>query len=1094
MLSGYSSDNDYSNDYYACYEDFDDDRVVNRSHNTTNKPKSYRIPLGKQLNSAIENGDVTTVAKLLEKKVGIRQRDLNTAVLKKHTKILRMLLDDGHYYDKSEIALDPLLRTATTDGSDEIVDVLLQHGANPNTRNRQNVTVLTIALKQSNFRVANLLYRKGAQIKDCPVQGVIHWIYYQIEHEKDQYDNITKELIKDPRLDLNRSRSDNVSFLGFALQKNNIAIIRVLLEQGARLGKSTLEEKQRLLSICATYGYDNSLLTLLNNTEVDINGVDEHKRTPLELALSHKQQSTVNHLLLRKASVTEAHIKIAIQAENMDTLKLLLRHTTIPAISMDLFCDALESSTAPAIIQCLLIQGLVKDLNASDSKGRTPLSVTLKQKNVEMTRLLLSKGASLEKNKGINACLGDAVEALDILMTTLLLEYLKDPIDSVQREGVPLLHIALRSSRPDKFSFHHYPNNSKKQMVEFLLSKGVDTDSYHTDGDAALHYCIRKGEKDLVEILIKAKANVNKPHLINKKTPLHIAAEKNDHESTRQLLEANAFPDATDLEGNTPLICALNTPLICAFLAYTTTMDKVADLLIAHHANVNIGNLKGQTPLSIALANNRYDLLIKLLRCGADSISVGGHQKLMLCAVKNKSQGLFLVLKTNKADVNQPLEGHKNALYLALVSGDLVFCEFLLKEGCQLSVGVEERSLRNYLEQAVKNKYYYLVAFCLKKGVILDVDEAILLFSNLIINNQPTALQTLLERGFILTDIIYQERNSSLEAPFCLAKIESKETSSSMSSYYSSSSSYSSFSSEPKKINKPPLIFAAEKKLIEILKLLIRYELRPKWEIRNIVLPEKKQNYYSNDYPHSMYQEKLREKKQIRPTHNPYANQHSYKGYHSITRWSSSILSDHFRTEIHRTEIRSLIDHITENVKKELHQEKTLIRLKYIASLLFQGMRQPATGIPHLPGEIIAHILLYVAIEIDASIQESDICKMVDAAAPIESNTYKRYADAGLFKSCQEIDIRELFDANGTLIHSRMVNFKVGTQIRVCIDGKAQLFELTAEYFSSSSRLSSLRLERTLTELFQLTTKGIYDSRPGVIFNDANELISYRKP
>ncbi len=1067
MYGGYDNFNDYSSD-----------------PSSSTSTKCSRLPLGKQLNNAIKGGDVAQVSALLEKNVAIRQSDLNAAVLGKHTKILRILLKDGHYYDKSEIDLNPLLRSATTDGSDKIVDVLLQHGANPNTRNRNHVAVLTIALKKRFFRIADLLYHNchrltgGARIKDCPITLVVQWLYYKIENNGVPHEALVISLMENSRLDLNKYRSDSISFLCFALQKNNVRMVCALLEKGAQLGKSALEEKQQLLCIAAKHGYDNTVSTLLNNPVVDINCVNKNGETPLELALSNKQTSTVTYLLNHNATVTEAHVKVAIFANEIESLKQLLRHSKLSAINMDLFCEALDCKTTPIIIQFLLMQALIKDLNVSDSKGKTPLSITLKQWNVELTQLLLSKGASLEKNGGVNACLCDSVEALDIPITTLLLEHLTASIDSVQREGASLLHIALRASS-NRYGYYS-TDNRKKDMVEFLLSKEIDPDSYSKEGEPALHYSINKGEKVLIDLLVKAKANINKPHLTNKKTPLHIAAEKNDYETARKLLETRAFPDSKDLEGNTPLLCTL-----CNVLLST----KMVDLLIAHHANVNIANLKSQTPLSIALQNNRCILLIKLLKCGANSKSVGGYQKLILYAVKNRSQELFSFLKINGANVNQLLDKNKNALWLGVESGDVAFCEFLLQSGCELSIGIHEKTLRSYLEQAVANKFYYLVNFCLKKGVILDVDEAINLFSNLVIHNQPKALRTLLERGFILTNIVYQEQHGSLDASFSLTKNETKDNQDYHHSrrYMSSSSSY-----ELNKIKKSPVIFAAEKRLTKILKLLIRYELRPQWKIQNIAFAEKKQHYYSNDYPHSIYQNKLREKKQTRPTYNPYANQHSYdpsyEGYHyMMSRNDSSRFSSHSNSKI-SPEIRSLIDDTAEIVKKELDKEKTLIQLKHIASVFFQGARQPVTGIPHLPGEIITHILLPLAIEMNTSLLNADVCKMVNAATPIESNTYKRYA--GLFKSCQEIDVRELFDANGKLLHSCVVDFKVGTKIRVCIDGKSQLFELTAAHFSSSTGWSNLRLEQTLANLYQLATKGIYDSRPGMIFNDAAELAS----
>ena len=76
-----------------------------------------------------------------------------------------------------------------------------------------------------------------------------------------------------------------------------------------------------------------------------------------------------------------------------------------------------------------------------------------------------------------------------------------------------------------------------------------------TDGSTPLHCSVWKGQEAVVELLVKAGANVN---AVNQNghwgtTPLHAAAHANQAKIAKLLLDHGADVKAKDMEGRTPM-------------------------------------------------------------------------------------------------------------------------------------------------------------------------------------------------------------------------------------------------------------------------------------------------------------------------------------------------------------------------------------------------------------------------------------------------------------------------------------------------------------------------------------------------------------
>jgi len=161
------------------------------------------------------------------------------------------------------------------------------------------------------------------------------------------------------------------------------------------------------------------------------------------------------------------------------------------------------------------------------------------------------------------------------------------------------------------------------ELLEFLLSNGLDKDERDKDGGSPLMWVIAAdGKEELMDALVDHGASVNM-HNYAGETPLFLAASRALESKAQYLLENGADVNAANLDGATPLHAAAALgatdliSLLAKYGAHVNAMDeegdtplhwavreghvKAACLLVHLGADVNLGNEDGESALELAL-------------------------------------------------------------------------------------------------------------------------------------------------------------------------------------------------------------------------------------------------------------------------------------------------------------------------------------------------------------------------------------------------------------------------------------------------------------------------------------------------------------
>ncbi|XP_041666568.1 poly [ADP-ribose] polymerase tankyrase-1-like isoform X2 [Cheilinus undulatus] len=590
----------------------------------------------RELFEACRNGDVSRVKKLVDA-VNVNAKDmagrkstpLHFAAGFGRKDVVDHLLQTGaNVHARDDGGLIPL-HNACSFGHSEVVSLLLCQGADPNARDNWNYTPLHEAAIKGKIDVCIVLLQHGA--------------------------------------DPNIRNTDGKSALDLA-------------EPSAKAVLTGEYKKDELLE-AARSGNEEKLMALLTPLNVNCHASDGRKSTPLHLAAGYNRVRIVQLLLQHGADV---HAK--------DKGGLVPLHNAC-------------SYGHYEVTELLLKHGAC--VNAMDLWQFTPLHEAASKNRVEVCSLLLSHGADptlLNCHSKSSVDMAPTPELKERLTYEFkghsLLQAAREADMAKAKKTLALEIINFKHPHTHETALHcavASPHPKRKQVTELLLRKGANVNEKNKDFMTPLHVAAERAHNDIMEVLQKHGAKVNALDTLGQ-TALHRAALAGHLQTCRLLLGYGADASLVSLQGFTAAqmgneavqqILNENVPVRNSDVDYRLLeaakagdLDTVKSLCTAQ--NVNCRDLEGRhsTPLHFAAGYNRVSVVEYLLHHGAD---VHAKDKGGLVPLHNAcSYGHYEVaelLVRHGASVNVADLWKFTPLHEAAAKGKYEICKLLLKHG-----------------------------------------------------------------------------------------------------------------------------------------------------------------------------------------------------------------------------------------------------------------------------------------------------------------------------------------------------------------------------------------------------------------------------
>ena len=403
--------------------------------------------------------------------------DLLTAARAGSTDLVQTLVEKGANVNAKDDMGRTALMWAANNGASDIVQFLLSNGAEVNAKDHTGKTALLwttsrpfdrFALVQTLADTVQVLLTHGADATVNDADGKTPFLWATING----YETIVRILLaKNVSPDV-RDKEGNTALL-FAARNDRIDVVRLLLTKGALVDLQNAEGTTPLIA-AATAGYLNIANALLAKN-ADLNVKDNEGRTALMWAVNSSSPDIVQALLSKGADPT------------------LINKGGRNAVMV----SAIKGQAG--ILQVLLAKGV--DINATDENGKTALMWAAIETHLDCVQVLLAKGASVNNTdkEGKNALLWIAAQ-----------DYVDPEIE-----------------------------RSSADIVRVLLAKGADIRQKSDEGKTALLWAAERGHISIIQELLAKKADVQAKDRSGK-TALMLASNGNYTEIVNLLRAAGA--------------------------------------------------------------------------------------------------------------------------------------------------------------------------------------------------------------------------------------------------------------------------------------------------------------------------------------------------------------------------------------------------------------------------------------------------------------------------------------------------------------------------------------------------------------------------
>jgi ankyrin repeat protein len=551
---------------------------------------------------------------------------------------IRKLLATGVKIEEGNLLFESDLSLAISSGKVEVVDLLLDYGADIERRRPYSMeTPLMEATKLRSHAIVKLLLQRGAdsQSSDRGGNSSLH-----IACECGDGDLV--ELLLQHRSNIEQRCFNSMDTpLLLATRSGQCAIVDLLVQRGAMIEAADSEGKTPLHLVSELW--DDKIAKILLKAGANPEAKESRRqRTPLHHAAEKGNLAVARDLLQSKAHIDAQDgefgataLHLAAELGHTDIVSLLISKGAavgVPLHSSRITPLHLASANGHyAVVKILIETGAdAAAIQYPNLEGKTPLHLAAQNGHHLVARLLCLRGIVEKRDNDGNtplllAALGGHTHAAKVLWEE------NADIEARNNQGSTALHLALKGGNEELAllllnegastkwpgatisSVQYAAFVGQTSVVQKLLELGVDIQDAGEHGEPALTCAASAGHTEIVSLLLSNKAELDLQNGTGC-TALHQASRNGHGDTVRLLLEKGADFKLSDNMGKTAL-----------HEAASRGHEDVVRLLIGKGADCTAIDENFATPLHLAAVSGRDKIIHLLIRAGAvvDALASG---------------------------------------------------------------------------------------------------------------------------------------------------------------------------------------------------------------------------------------------------------------------------------------------------------------------------------------------------------------------------------------------------------------------------------------------------------------------------------------
>ncbi|VDI29599.1 Hypothetical predicted protein, partial [Mytilus galloprovincialis] len=627
---------------------------------------------------------------------------LYIASQKGHIGLVKLLLKFGASVHINTINGFTPLHAAVLAHNTDIVQLLLSHDALVNTVGGERIISLHLACENGDQAMIDFLIKNAAEIETADMFGETA-LFKACTHG---FENIV-EYLTSKGASVNQGNKQGRTPLHVSCAADNKSMCYLLLKKGALINQVDIEGQTPLYETCKM-GFESICNILIENDAI-INQGNIHNSTPLHISCLHRHYGIVELLLESNATINQC------DTNGNNPLHYVCEHGLIKLAKR--FCErhALINQCnyrgeTPLHLACRrgqlhIVNYLLEQncaVNHNDVDGTTPLHTACHYNYKEIVEKLMPLSKLNTRNSNGETALSIACKkCFDSTDIVKLLCYDSNgcqndiSVNIYNNEGMTPLHIACNSGNAD--------------LVELLLKLRANIDLRNNKGETCILMVCKSGIMHIAKLLIKCNANVNIEDKL-KKTPLSVAL-KSHNANLINLLQRHNAKDYRIQEKEDELRTACreeNEEKVVGILEITPDYDCI-----------NKDDIHGWTPLHVACMMQNTNIVNLLLTKHADinKITNTGATPLYLASFYGRKK-IVEILISNRADINKCNLNRFSPLHISCYFGYKAICTTLLQTGSDKNC--EDNDHETPLSIACEMGHCEIVELLLENEVRLD--------------------------------------------------------------------------------------------------------------------------------------------------------------------------------------------------------------------------------------------------------------------------------------------------------------------------------------------------------------------------------------